>query len=149
MKNILVPIGTSKKSVNTLQYAIDFATISNAKIYVIQVFSSARATGVLKNVDAIIEKEAKEKLEHILSQVDSKNIEIKSAVIKGDVIDLESDLRNQTRYISKCSGAVYTPSNDGFIYKNLTVNSLFFFEYLFSSQLLNLASLVSVSILAR
>ena len=53
MKTILVPIGSSKKSVNTLQYAIDFATISNAKIYVIQVFSSARATGVLKNVDAI------------------------------------------------------------------------------------------------
>ena len=40
--------------------------------------------------------------------------------IKGDVIDLESDLRNQTRYISKCSGAVYTPSNDGFIYNDKT-----------------------------
>ena len=88
MKTILVPIGSSKKSVNTLQYAIDFATISNAKIYVIQVFSSARATGVLKNVDAILEKEAKEELAAILSQVDSKKIEIKSAVIKGDVIDI-------------------------------------------------------------
>lgn len=40
--------------------------------------------------------------------------------IKGDVIDLESDLRNQTRYISKCCGSVYTPSDDGFIYNDKT-----------------------------
>ena len=50
------PKNDGVKSENT-----NYTAFTNAKIYVIQVFSSARATGVLKNVDAIIEKEAKEK----------------------------------------------------------------------------------------
>lgn len=90
MKTILVPLGNSEKAINTLQYAIDFATVSNAKIYVVQVFGSARTTGVLKNIDAILEKDAKNELAHILSQVDSKNIIIKSIVVKGSILDVIS-----------------------------------------------------------
>lgn len=35
--------------------------------------------------------------------------------ITGNMVDLESDLRGQTRYISKCCNAIYTPSADGVI----------------------------------
>lgn len=90
MKTILVPLGSSKKAVSTLQYAIDFATVSNAKIYVIHVFRSGKATGLLRNIDALLEKEAKEELAHILSQVDSKNIEIKTVAVKGSILDIIS-----------------------------------------------------------
>lgn len=90
MKTILVPLGNSEKAINTLQYAIDFATVSNAKIYVVQVFGSARATGLLKNIDAILENDIKNELAQILSQVDSKNIIIKSIVVKGSILDVIS-----------------------------------------------------------
>lgn len=40
--------------------------------------------------------------------------------VKGNMVDLESDLRNQTRFISKCCNSVYTPSNDGFIHNDKT-----------------------------
>lgn len=88
MKTILVPLGNSEKAINTLQYAIDFATVSNAKIYVVQVFGSAKTTGHLKNIDAVLEKDTKDELTHILSQVDSKNIIIKSIVVKGSILDV-------------------------------------------------------------
>lgn len=40
--------------------------------------------------------------------------------IAGNMVDLESDLRGQTRYISKCCNSVYVPSNDGFIHNDNT-----------------------------
>jgi len=36
MKTILVPLGNSNKAICTLQYAVDYASVCNAKIYVIQ-----------------------------------------------------------------------------------------------------------------
>ena len=35
--------------------------------------------------------------------------------IKGNMVDLESELRGQTRIISKCPDNLYTPSNNGII----------------------------------
>ena len=34
MKSILVPLGSSNRAIKTLQYAIDFATVSGAKVFV-------------------------------------------------------------------------------------------------------------------
>ncbi|PHS51654.1 MAG: universal stress protein UspA [Lutibacter sp.] len=90
MKTILVPLGNSENAANTLQYAIDFATVLKAKIYVAQVFSSAKATGLLKNIDTVIESKTKEDLTSILAKVDLKNIEIQSLVAKGEIIDVIS-----------------------------------------------------------
>jgi len=36
MKHILVPIGSTENAQNTLQYAIDFATEINAKVFVLE-----------------------------------------------------------------------------------------------------------------
>ena len=90
MKTILVPLGNSKKAVGTLQYAIDFATVSNAKIYVVQVFGSSKISGHLKNIDSILEKGTKSELAQILAQVDLKNIIIKKLVAKGSILDVIS-----------------------------------------------------------
>lgn len=40
--------------------------------------------------------------------------------IKGNMVDLESDLRGQTRILTKCPTRKYTPSNDGFIHNDMT-----------------------------
>lgn len=51
MKHILVPIGTSKNATNTLQYAIDFATEFNAKVFVFRAFNIIGKAGTIINVD--------------------------------------------------------------------------------------------------
>jgi len=40
--------------------------------------------------------------------------------IKGNMVDLDSELRGQTRYISKCGGNEYLPSVDGIIKNDKT-----------------------------
>ena len=39
MKHILVPIGSTENVKNTLQYAIDFATEINAKVFVFRAYN--------------------------------------------------------------------------------------------------------------
>lgn len=87
MKSILVPLGDSEKAIYTLQYAIDFASKVNAKIYVIQVFGTTKVAGVLKNMNELLERDSEEELAHVLANVDKKGIEIISKTVKGQIID--------------------------------------------------------------
>jgi nucleotide-binding universal stress UspA family protein len=87
MKNILVPIGTSPNSHETLQYAVDFATEFSAKIYVMEVFSVAVGLGSMANIKEKIAKGVKEHLREVIDRVDAKEVEIKIATYKGDLID--------------------------------------------------------------
>jgi len=88
MKNILVPIGSNEHAVNTLQYAIDFAEVVGAKIYLVHVYSSPKISGGILNVDQIIERESKTILKDHVKKVDTKDVEIVSSTLKGySVID--------------------------------------------------------------
>lgn len=40
--------------------------------------------------------------------------------VKGNAVDLDSELRGQTRYISKCCNNLYVPTNDGIIKNDKT-----------------------------
>ncbi len=40
--------------------------------------------------------------------------------IKGNLVDLDSELRGQTRYISRCGGNMYVPTDDGIIKNDKT-----------------------------
>lgn len=40
--------------------------------------------------------------------------------IQGNFVDLDSELRGQTRYISKCGTNMYVPTNDGIIKNDKT-----------------------------
>jgi len=95
MKTILVPLGNSEKAICTLQYAVDFASYIDAKIYIIQVYGTATATYSLKKIDAILEKDSKNELDYILSKVNSKNIEIISKTVKGKITDTISRIAKQ------------------------------------------------------
>jgi len=87
MKNILVPVGSSKYAVNTLQYAIDFVQNFNAKIYVIQAYGVTKVAGNLKRMDDLLEEDSKHDLKSVISKVNTKGVEIMAKPIKGHIID--------------------------------------------------------------
>jgi len=87
MKNILVPIGSSEFSVNTLQFAIDFAQNFNAKIYVIQAYGVTKVAGNLKRMDDLLEEDSKHDLTSVISKVNTKGVEIIKKPVKGHIID--------------------------------------------------------------
>ena len=111
MEKILVPLGNSENSVDTLQYAIDFASVCKAKIYVIQVFGSVSSTGILKNVDELIEVEAKEELQTMLEQVDKKDVEVIAKVLKGQVTESVSAIAEALDVDIIISSANYSGSD--------------------------------------
>ena len=55
--------------------------------------------------------EHKDKCRHQLGFIAGTSV----SHIKGNIVDLESDLRGQTRYISKCGANYYIPTNDNII----------------------------------
>ena len=87
MKHILVPIGSTENAKNILQYAIDFATEINAKIFVFRAYSSQTKAGTMINVDAIIARETNLYLKTMVNSCDVKNIEIKLISAKGGLVD--------------------------------------------------------------
>ncbi|TXN37816.1 universal stress protein [Flagellimonas hymeniacidonis] len=87
MNNILVPIGTSPNSSDTLQYAIDFAANFGAKVFVMDVFSVTSGTGSLANVKEKVAKSSKEHLKEIIDTVNTNDVEIKIATYNGDIVD--------------------------------------------------------------
>ncbi len=95
MKNLLVPIGSSGNASNTLQYAIDFAKVVGAKIFVTQIYESTRISGSLKNIDAVLEEDSKQELLNLLDQVDTKGVEVVKTTMKGQVLDSIEGLVNQ------------------------------------------------------
>lgn len=92
MNNILVPIGTSPSSSNTLQYAIDFAANFGAQVFVMDVFSVSSAAGSLANVEEKVAKSSKDQIKEIIAGVNTNNVEIKIATYNGDIIDGLKDI---------------------------------------------------------
>ena len=88
MKNILVPIGSSKDSKFTLQYAIDFAQFMQAKVYVFKSFSVAPKIGTKMHVDSIVAREQVEDVKEVVDQIDTKGVSLEILSVKGGgVID--------------------------------------------------------------
>lgn len=87
MKNILVPVGSSKNAVSHLQYAVDFAQAFGAKLYVVQVYNVYTKAGTMIKVDHILERESKAFLEAHVASVDTKGVEVITKTFKGKLID--------------------------------------------------------------
>jgi nucleotide-binding universal stress UspA family protein len=87
MKNILVPVGSSKNLVSHLQYAVDFAKYFNAKLYVVQVYNVYAKAGTMVNIDQILQTESLKYLNDIMLQVDTKGVDVIAKTLKGDLID--------------------------------------------------------------
>jgi nucleotide-binding universal stress UspA family protein len=87
MKNILVPIGSSKNAVSHLQYAIDFAKAIDSKVYVVQVYNVYTKAGTMIKIDHILQRESKEFLDNLVSKIDRKGVEVFTRTFKGNLID--------------------------------------------------------------
>ncbi|MEO9511163.1 MAG: universal stress protein [Flavobacteriaceae bacterium] len=132
MNNILVPLGTSPNSSNTLQYAIDFASHFGAKVFVMDVFSVTSTAGSLANVEEKIAKSSKEHLKAVIDEVSTKNIEIKIATYNGDIIDglksIDKELGIDLIVIAPRSNAIeeelYLGNTSGRIVKQTNIPTL-------------------------
>jgi nucleotide-binding universal stress UspA family protein len=87
MKNILVPIGSSENAVSTLQYAIDFAEVINANVFVFRAFSLATRAGAIINVDEIVAREQMRHINEVVARIDKKNVSVKIVSIQGNVVE--------------------------------------------------------------
>ena len=87
MKNILVPVGSSKNAVSHLQYAVDFAEAFEAKLFIVQVYNVYTKAGTMVKVDEIIERESKAFLEDLVSKIDTKGVNVIVKTLKGKLID--------------------------------------------------------------
>lgn len=132
MKTILVPLGSSENAVNTLQYAIDFASEVKANIYVVQVFGSTKVTGSLRNIDDLIENRTKEEITALISKVDVKNVDIKAITSKGKILDviaraskeLNVDLIIASANITSADASLYVGTITGGIVKRTELPTL-------------------------
>ncbi len=87
MKNILIPVGSSKNAVSHLQYAVDFARAFGAKLYVVQIFNVHTKAGTMIKVDDILERESLAFLKAHVEKVDTKGVEIIVKTFKGKLVD--------------------------------------------------------------
>lgn len=87
MKHILVPIGSSENSINTLQYAIDFAAEVGAKVFVLRAYRILSKAGSFVTADTTMQRETNLYLRTMIAAVDRKNVEVKMITAKGNVLD--------------------------------------------------------------
>lgn len=87
MKHILVPIGSSVNSKNTLQYAINFAKEINAQVFVFRAYNVVSRAGAIINMNEIIERETKLYIRTIINAIDTKNVAVKIISAKGNATD--------------------------------------------------------------
>lgn len=87
MKNILVPVGSSKNALSHLQYAVDFAEAVGAKLFVVQVYNVYTKAGTMIRVDEMIQRESKAFLDDLVANIDTKNVDVTVKVLKGKLVD--------------------------------------------------------------
>lgn len=87
MKNILVPVGSSKNALSNLQYAVDFAKAFGAKLYVVQVYNVYTRAGTMIKIDHILEEDTREFLNELVSNVNTKGVEVIVKALKGKFVD--------------------------------------------------------------
>ncbi|MFT5102582.1 MAG: nucleotide-binding universal stress UspA family protein [Candidatus Latescibacterota bacterium] len=84
MKNILVPVGSTENGVNNLRYALGFAAMSGAKVYLVNIYREFSKSGGLNKVTQLALEENEAQLAAVLSQVDTQGIDVIARPIKGN-----------------------------------------------------------------
>ncbi len=87
MKNILVPVGSSKNAKSHLQYAVDFSRATGARLFVVQIFNVYTKAGTMIKIDHILERESKAFLDNHVSQIDTTGVDLITKTFKGKLVD--------------------------------------------------------------
>lgn len=86
MRNILVPLGTSKHAESTLAYALEFANHFKSTVYVIDAYPAHSTKATLTNVNARLEEDNIKRIKALVSRVSSKENQIKIVSSERDLI---------------------------------------------------------------
>jgi len=84
MKNILVPVGSTENGINNLHYAVNFALMTGAKVYLINLYKEFSKVGTLTKLNQLIIDENETQLQEVLDKVDTKGVDVMAKAIKGD-----------------------------------------------------------------
>lgn len=130
MNTILVPVGSPRKALNTLQYAIDLVEGTKTKIYLVKAFGVTKVAGSLKNMDDFLETEANRDLENVINHIDTKGIEIISKSINGDAKEIIKRTAKQLNIDliitgSKSDNKIFIGKIPGYLIKNTDLPVLF------------------------
>ncbi len=89
MKNILVPLGLSEKSVDIarLQYAIDFAKELGGTVYAVQVFRELPRSGSLPSVNETLKDISASGIEEKFTEVDKKGVDVIALPLESDLLE--------------------------------------------------------------
>jgi len=87
MKNILVPVGSSKNAKSLIQYAVEFAASIGANVFVVQVYNVYTKAGTMIKVDHILQREGKIFLNRLIDEIALKGVNVQTRVLKGKLID--------------------------------------------------------------
>jgi nucleotide-binding universal stress UspA family protein len=95
MKNILVPVGNSPDSFETLQYAVDFAANFGAEVYVMEVLNISTGAGDLANIKDKVVESSRDRIRELIEKIKPGKVEIKIATYTGDIIDGLKDIEKE------------------------------------------------------
>lgn len=95
MNNILVPLGTSPDSHETLKYAIDFAADFGANVFIMDVFMISAGAGSLGNITEKVANTSREKIKELVASMDTKGVDVKIASYNGDIVDGLKDINKE------------------------------------------------------
>ncbi len=84
MKNILVPVGSTVNGVNNLKYAVNFAAMSGATVYLINLYRDYSKAGGMGKVTQVAMEDNEAQLEEVLNSVDTQGVSVIAKPIKGD-----------------------------------------------------------------
>lgn len=84
MKRILVPVGSTSNGVNNLKYAVNFASMSGAEVYLINIYKEFSKVGGMSKVTEVAMKDNEAQLDEVLAQVDTEGVTVHARPIKGN-----------------------------------------------------------------
>ena len=132
MNNILVPLGTSPDSNETLKYAVDFAADFGAKVFIMDVYQVSSSAGSLGNVEKKVVATNIEKIKALVAEMDTKGVDVKIASYNGDIVDglkkiakeLEIDLMIIAPRSNDINEELYLGNTSGRMVKETDIPSL-------------------------
>lgn len=84
MKNILVPVGSTENGITNLRYAVQLASMSGAKVYLINIYKEFSKAGGLGKVTQLAMEDNEAQLVEVQAAVDTKDVEVTARAIKGN-----------------------------------------------------------------
>jgi len=84
MKNILVPVSSTENGINNLKYAVNFASISGGKVFLINIYKEFSKVGSITKVNQLMINESVQQLQEVIDAVNTTAVEVIAKPIKGN-----------------------------------------------------------------